>query len=112
MAEEGKMSSDEVDVLLDIFHVADVSNVDIEDIGHEGALEDVHNGEHEGPHGDVGEGKLVVEAQSHLAVPHALLPWKVNDTLHDEEACHDELNGCFNATSDAVGCSEKFNNFN
>ena len=103
MAEEGQVSSAKLDVELDGFNGVNVANVDIEDICHEGTLEDVNDGEDQRPHEGVGKPYLVVESVSDDTVLDPLLPWQVNHSLHDQEACHDQLNGSLNTSCNAVG---------
>ena len=102
MAEEGKVSSNELDVERYRVPRVNMTNVDIEDIGHEGALEDVDGGEDQRPHEGVGVPELVVETICDDTVHGALAPWKVYDTLHDQEACHDQLNWSLNTASNAM----------
>ena len=102
MAEEGKVSSNQLYVELYRVQGVNMANVDIEDIRHEGALEDVNGGEDQRPHEGVCIPKLVVETVCDDTPHSALAPWKVYDTLNDQEACHDQLNWSLNTASNAM----------
>ena len=101
--EEGEMSSDQVDVMLECLHISQLTHVDIEDVDHHGALEDVHHAEDQGPHGDAGQWDLILESVSDSIGANSLLPRYWQYSQHDEERGQDELEGRLNAARDAVG---------
>ena len=102
VAEEGKVARGQGDVLHEDAGAPDLPDVDIEDVGHQRALEDVAHGEKEGPHGDVVEGHIVVKAVLQIIVDHLGHPGHVQDLLHDEEDCHAELQGSLHTPADPM----------
>ena len=105
VAEEGEVACCQGDVLHEDAGTPDLPDVDIEDVGHQCALEDVAHGEKEGPHGDVVEGYIVVEAVFHGVVDHLGHPGHIQDLLHDEEDCHAELQGSLHTPTDPMSHS-------
>ena len=102
MAKERQMSAYEVNVEHEGVHGVDAANEDIEHVGHEGTLENVNDGEDEGPHGNVGKPDLVLETVRDHAEFGSLRPGQVDDARHDQEAGQDQLNWSLDAASNAV----------
>ena len=49
MEEEGQLTADEIDILLEDAPRGDLADVDVENVGKDGALEDIDDGEDQGP---------------------------------------------------------------
>ena len=85
--EEGKVAGRQVDVVLERLQTVLLSDVDVEYVDHEGALDHVDGGEK-----DRGGGDMV----------HSLVPGQWQDVLHHEIECRHHLYRSSNTASDAV----------
>ena len=99
--EEGSVAGRQVDVVLERLQAVHLSDVDVEDVDHEGALDHVEGSEEDRGGGDVEVDGVPLAVRNGVGVE-ALVPGQWQDVLHHEIECRHHLYRSSNTASDAV----------
>ena len=99
--EEGKVTARQVDVVLEGLHAVHLADVDVEDVDHQGALDDVDGGEEDGGDGDVEVERVPLAVRDGGGVE-PLVPGQRQHVLHHEVEGRHHLYRSLNAPGDAV----------
>ena len=99
--EEGSVAGRQVDVVLERLQAVHLSNLDVEDVDHESALDHVEGGEEDRGGGYVEVNGVPLTVRNGVGVE-ALVPGQWQDVLHHEVERRHHLYGSLDTAGDAV----------